>query len=191
MIQAVVPAYQKHFTEGDIDISGLVAGTDPITGQPVRATFVANGQIHLTGNSDLTAYDPLVGGPNDPGVVIFSNYLEPPAGPTCTGNAVQFSVSAADWTGIIFAPHGQAKLSFSSSSTLNGGIFAYTVDVSGSSFELSWQNNPTATPDFEAPSSGGDWLPEELVLPTPDLTPAPTLSASPTPTASASTGKGQ
>lgn len=138
-----------YFTEGDIDVSGLIGGNDAATGDPVRATFVANGSIHITGNTDLKAFDPLVGGPNDPGVVIFSNYLEPPTGPTCTGNAVQFSVSAADWTGIIFAPHGQAKLSFSSSSTLNGGIFAYTVDVSGSSFELSWADNPSATPDFE------------------------------------------
>jgi hypothetical protein len=138
-----------YFTEGDIDVSGLVAGTDPVSGDTVTATFVANGQIHITGNTDLTAYDPLIGGPTDPGVVMFSNYLEPPAGPTCTGNAIQFSVSAADWTGIIFAPHGQAKLSFSSSSTLNGGIFAYTVDVSGSSFELSWYDNPSATPDYE------------------------------------------
>jgi hypothetical protein len=41
------------------------------------------------------------------------------------------------------------KLSFSSGSTLNGGIFAYTVDVSGSDFQLNWYDNPSADPDFE------------------------------------------
>ena len=136
-----------YFTEGDITLTGLEAGIDTSTGQPVKASFVAGGQVKITGSSSFAAYDPIVGGASDPGVAVFSNYLAPPSGPTCTGNAIQFSVSSAAWTGVMFAPFGQANMSFASGSTLNGGIFAYTVNISGSDFQLQWQDNPNAEPE--------------------------------------------
>jgi len=114
----------------------------------VRATFVTEGQIKITGESDFRGFDPLIGGPNDPGLLFFSNYKAPPSGPTCTGQAVDISTSGVTWTGLIYAPNGAVTPSFSSASSLNGSIFAYTVNVSGSDFQISWQDNPNATPDF-------------------------------------------
>lgn len=38
---------------------------------------------------------------------------------------------------------------FSSATSLNGSIFAYTANVSGSDFEISWKDNDAAEPDFE------------------------------------------
>ena len=49
----------------------------------------------------------------------------------------------------MFAPNGQVKFSASSGGTLNGSIFAYTINLSGSSFDITWQDNPDAEPDFD------------------------------------------
>ena len=115
----------------------------------VRATFVSEGPIKITGASAFSGFDPVIGGVNDPGVLFFSNYQAPPTGPTCTGNAINVSTSNVTWTGVIFAPYGAVTPSFSSATSLNGSIFAYTVNVSGSDFEISWQDNPAAIPDFK------------------------------------------
>lgn len=114
----------------------------------VKATFVSEGQISLTGESDFTGFDPIVGGSSDPGVLFFSNYEAPPSGPTCTGTAIDISTNNVTWTGAIFAPHGAVTPSFSSATSLNGSIFAWTVNVSGSDFDITWHDNPSATPDF-------------------------------------------
>jgi Flp pilus assembly protein TadG len=132
-----------YFTDGDIDLNNVVVANG------VKVTFVSdNGQIHIRGSGDVTAYEPIVGGSNDPGLLMYSTYREPPSGPTCTGNAVQWSVSAGTWTGVIFTPYGQARQSFASNATLNGSIIAYTVNLSGSEFYIEWVNNPDAIPDF-------------------------------------------
>ncbi|HSJ27473.1 MAG TPA: pilus assembly protein TadG-related protein [Acidimicrobiia bacterium] len=116
----------------------------------VSVTFVARGQISVNGSGDFTAYESITGTPNDPGILMFSTYLEPAlGGPTCTGNAIQWSVSSGTWTGVIYAPYGQARQSSASTASLNGSIFAYTIDLSGSDFSISWQDNPDAIPDFE------------------------------------------
>jgi len=81
---------------------------------------------------------------------MYSTYLHPDeGGPTCIGNAIQWSVSSGTWTGVIYAPYGQAKQSSASSASLNGSIFAYTIDLSGSDFSISWQDNPDAIPNYE------------------------------------------
>lgn len=133
-----------YFTSGDIDLTKVSADPD------VRVTFVSdNGQIHVTGEgSDLAAYEPVTGGPDDPGLLMFSSYQEPPAGPTCTGNAIQFSLSNVTWTGVLYAPYGQVRQSTASSATLNGSIVAYTVNLSGSDFQITWQDNPDAVPTY-------------------------------------------
>jgi hypothetical protein len=132
-----------YYASDDIDLKqvSMAAG--------VKATFVTEGPIKLTGESDFSGFDPVIGGANDPGVLFFSNYLAPTAGPTCTGNAIDISTSSVTWTGVIYAPHGAVTPSFSSATSLNGSIFAYTVNVSGSDFDISWQDNPAAIPDFK------------------------------------------
>jgi Flp pilus assembly protein TadG len=131
-----------YYTSGDISLNSA----DVAPG--VKVTFVAVGKIEVNGSGNFDAYEPIVGGPNDPGLLMYSNYLAPPAGPTCVGKAVQWSVSNGVWTGVIFAPHGQAKQSAASNATLNGSIFAYTVDLSGADFNITWQDNPSGDPDF-------------------------------------------
>ena len=132
-----------YYTTQDIDIKqvSMAAG--------VKATFAAEGQITANGESDFMGFDPVVGGANDPGVLFFSNYLAPPTGPTCTGSAISMSSSGISWTGVIFAPYGAVTPSFSTASSLNGSILAYTINVSGSDFQISWQDNPNGNPDFE------------------------------------------
>jgi Flp pilus assembly protein TadG len=133
-----------YYTTGDINLNS--ASTAP----GVKMTFVAEGQISVHGSGDFTAYEPLIGTGTDPGLLMFSNYLAPvDEGPTCTGNAIQWSVSSGTWTGVIYAPHGQARQSSASSATLNGSIFAYTVNLSGSDFEITWHDNPDGVEDFE------------------------------------------
>ncbi len=139
-----------YFTEGDIKFTkNLIMGNDMDTGKPVKVTFVARGQISISAKTDISGFDPIIGGVNDPGVALFSNYEAPPSGPTCTGNAINISSSGVNWTGLIYAPYGAVTPSFSSGSSLNGSIIAYTVNVSGADFNISWQDNPAATPDFE------------------------------------------
>ncbi|GEM_PF-1550592 len=138
-----------YFTRGDITLS-KVSAADGVT-----VTFVAeDGQIHINGEgSDLTAYEPIDGGPNDPGLLMFSSYLEPASGgPTCTGNAILFSLSNVTWNGVLYAPYGQIRFATAeagpATKTLNGSIFAYTVNVSASNFTITWQDNPAATPVY-------------------------------------------
>ena len=138
-----------YYTSGDITLTKVSAAPG------VKVTFVSdNGRIHITGEgSDLAAYEPLVGGPDDPGLLMFSSYLEPTAGPTCTGNAIQFSLSGVTWTGVLYAPYGQVRYSAAEAGpgplqTLNGSIFAYTVNISTANFTITWKDNPAATPIY-------------------------------------------
>lgn len=132
-----------YYASGSIDLKQVSMASG------VGATFVSEGQIKIVGESDFVGFDPVIGGANDPGVLFFSNHEAPPSGPTCTGNAIDISTSSVTWTGVIFAPYGAVTPSFSSATSLNGSIFAYTVNVSGSDFEISWQDNPAAIPDFK------------------------------------------
>lgn len=132
-----------YFTDGDISLNN--AGAAP----GVTVTFVAHGQISVNGSGDFTAYEKIEV-ETDPGILMYSTYLHPDeGGPTCIGNAIQWSVSSGTWTGVIYAPYGQAKQSSASSASLNGSIFAYTIDLSGSDFSISWQDNPDAIPNYE------------------------------------------
>ncbi|MEX1272086.1 MAG: hypothetical protein WEB55_06515, partial [Acidimicrobiia bacterium] len=132
-----------YYTDGDISLNNTT------TAEGVKVTFVTSGQISVNGSGDFTAYESIAGTANDPGILMFSTYLEPAeGGPTCTGNAIQWSVSSGTWTGVIYAPYGQARQSSASGASVNGSIFAYTVDLSGSEFDISWQDNPDAIPTY-------------------------------------------
>lgn len=133
-----------YYTDDDISLTNATAAPG------VQVTFVAHGQISVQGSGDFTAFEPLTGTGTDPGLLMFSNYLDPAAGgPTCTGNAIQWSVSSGTWTGVIYAPNGAARQSSASNSSLNGSIIAYTVDLSGADFSITWLDNPGETPDYE------------------------------------------
>lgn len=133
-----------YYTDGDISLNGAT------TAPGVQVTFVADGQISVQGSGDFTAYEPLTGTGTDPGLLMFSNHLTPSSGgPTCSGNAVQWSVSNGTWTGVIYAPNGAARQSSASNSSLNGSIIAYTVGLSGADFSITWLDNPGETPDYE------------------------------------------
>ena len=133
-----------YYTDGNISLNNASVAAG------VKVTFVANGQISVNGSGHFTAYENITGTDTDPGLLMFSNYLSPASGgPTCTGNAIQWSVSSGTWAGVIYAPHGQARQSSASSATLNGSIFAYTIDLSGSDFSITWQDNPDAIPNYE------------------------------------------
>ena len=133
-----------YYTDGDITLNNATSAPG------VRLTFVAHGQISVRGSGNFTAFEPLTGTGTDPGLLMFSNFLDPASGgPTCTGNAIQWSVSSGNWTGVIFAPYGAARQSSASNASLNGSIIAYTVDLSGADFSISWVDNPDETPDYE------------------------------------------
>jgi hypothetical protein len=133
-----------YFTDGDISFNNASVA------EGKTVTFVAHGQISVSGSGHFTAYESLTGTDTDPGLLMFSTFKHPDdGGPTCTGNAVQWSMSSGTWTGVIYAPYGQARQSAASAASLNGSIFAYTIDLSGSDFSISWQDNPEAIPDYE------------------------------------------
>ncbi|HVR33218.1 MAG TPA: pilus assembly protein TadG-related protein [Acidimicrobiia bacterium] len=133
-----------YWTDGDISLTNASAAPG------VKVTFASHGQISVNGSGHFTAYEKITGTPNDPGILMFSTYLEPAlGGPTCTGNAIQWSMSSGTWTGVIYAPYGQARQSSASTASLNGSIFAYTIDLSGADFSISWQDNPDAVPNYQ------------------------------------------
>lgn len=110
----------------------------------VKVTFVAEGEIKMTGSSDIGGYAPIQSGGYTP-VLFFSNAGSPPA---CNTNAIQFSGSDISWTGLMFAPRGEVQMSSSSNVSFDGSIIAHTVSVSGSNFALTWQDDPGGEPRF-------------------------------------------
>lgn len=111
----------------------------------VTVTFVAEGQIHVIGDGDITGYAALTPGGYSP-LVLFSNAETPPS---CAVNAIQFSGSHLTWTGLIYAPNGEVQMSASSTqATVNGSIIAYSVNISGSDFKINWVDDPGGAPRF-------------------------------------------
>jgi len=112
----------------------------------VTVTFVAEGQIHVIGDGDITGYASLTPGGYSP-LVLFSNAETPPS---CSTNAIQFSGSSLTWTGLIYAPNGEVQMSASSTdATVNGSIIGYSVNISGSDFRINWVDDPTGAPRFK------------------------------------------
>jgi hypothetical protein len=114
------------------------------TAPGVTVTFVSEGQIEVIGEADLTGYAPVSSGGYSP-LLFLSNAGSPPA---CNVNAIQFSGSDISWTGLMYAPNGEIQMSSSSNVSLFGSIIAYTVDVSGSNFSISWQDDTSGAPRF-------------------------------------------
>jgi hypothetical protein len=115
------------------------------TAPGVTVTFVAEGEMHVIGEADITGYAAVSAGGYSP-LILFSNASPTPS---CSTNAIQFSGSNLTWTGLIFAPNGEVQMSSSSSdATVNGSVIAYSVDISGSNFEINWQDDTSGAPRF-------------------------------------------
>jgi hypothetical protein len=130
--------YSPHTGNKAINLKGVT------TAPGVTVTFVAEGQIEVIGNASMTGYAPIASGGSAP-LLFFSNAGTPPA---CNVNAIQFSGSGITWTGLMFAPNGEVQMSSSSNVAVLGSIIAYTVDISGSDFNISWQNDTAGAPRF-------------------------------------------
>ncbi|MDH3307349.1 MAG: pilus assembly protein TadG-related protein [Acidimicrobiia bacterium] len=117
-----------YFSQADLDLSGVTVA---------NATFVARGQIHITGPANT------VSAPWDPtGLAAFSTYDEA-LGPRCNTNAIIWSGSDHVWNGVQFAPNGGVIMSSASNVSLNGSVIAYTVNMSGSSTSISYDSTYT------------------------------------------------
>ena len=98
------------------------------------------------GDADITGYAPVTAGAYSP-LILFSN-AQPPG--SCSTNAIQFSGSSMTWTGLIYAPHGEVQMSASSTdATINGSIIAHSVNISGSNFQINWQDDTSGAPRFK------------------------------------------
>lgn len=105
-----------YVAEGDIKLNNLnnLGPTDP----PWRATFVARGQIQISGgiNQLPIAY----------GIFVFSLSDNTSVG------AVKLSGSSNSWAGLVLAPNGNFDMSGARNSDLAGMILANEVNISGS-----------------------------------------------------------
>jgi len=118
------------------------------TAPGVKVTFVSEGEMHVIGDADITGFAPVNEGAPSPysPLVLFSN-AQPPG--SCSTNAIQFSGSNMTWTGLIYAPNGEVQMSASSTdATVNGSIIGHSVNISGSNFQINWQDDDTGAPRF-------------------------------------------
>ncbi len=108
-------------------------------------TFVAAGQITLTGTNNINADgNPATTevGPWDPtGLGVFSNYIND--GSPCNNTAVNWSGSAHNWSGVQYAPFGKVDMSGASNAAFNGAIIAYTISLPGSNSSVIYDNTFT------------------------------------------------
>jgi Putative Flp pilus-assembly TadE/G-like len=109
------------------------------------ATFVAEGEISVNHPMDVTGfYEDLVFFANGPAPNTDS--VLPDGGPTCTGNGIHISSSDSTFTGVIFAPNGNAQFSASSNSaTVMGCIVAYITKNSSSGLEITCEPESSDT----------------------------------------------
>ena len=116
------------------------------TANGVAVTFVSEGEMHIIGDADITGYASVIESAYSP-LILFSNAS---TAPSCSTNAIQFSGSSMTWTGLIYAPNGEVQMSASSTdATVNGSIIAYSVNISGSNFEINWVDAPGGSPRFK------------------------------------------
>ncbi|MGH8874662.1 MAG: hypothetical protein ACRDVM_05345, partial [Acidimicrobiia bacterium] len=120
-----------YYTSADISLQNATAGPG------VTVTLVAEGQIHLIGGGTLRAYDDLL--------LMFSNR---PGSPACNSIAIRWSTNSSVWTGVIFAPNGVCRQDNATGSSVNGSVICYRIDLNGSTFNITWQDDPSAEPEY-------------------------------------------
>lgn len=88
-----------------------------------NVTFVALGHIDVSGSGhDLTAYDPT-------GILFYSE--------SSTGNnQIDIAGSGGSWTGLIYAPNGDASISGQGNHNWSGSVVAQNVDISGNGMSI-------------------------------------------------------
>lgn len=120
-----------YYINGDADIGTnvVVDGDRNSDGQEEGLTIVATGKITFNAGSgmDVRYYVN--------GLIAFTN-----GSAGCSSNIMQVSGSNANWFGVIYAPNGAAQVSLSSI-TMVGAIITYTMNMSGSDLELTYDPN--------------------------------------------------
>jgi len=114
-----------HYCHGDVKISG--------SSQYGHITVVAEGRIDVSNSDGNYEY-------YCDGLLFFSNE-HPSTALQCGTNVVSVQGSGGSFTGFTFAPYGAIKYSGSSNHTVNGGLIGYTVDVSGTDFEVAYDDD--------------------------------------------------
>ena len=103
----------------------------------VTVTIVAEGTIRL--NDDRQRLEPYIDG-----LLFFSNKNE--GNPRCNPPVVTLSGKRHYWKGVVYAPFGPCVMSMSENATLQGGIFCWTVDLSGSDVHIEYESD--LLPDY-------------------------------------------
>ena len=121
-----------YVTSGSVDLNP--AGNVPIsTASGIGVTFVAGRDIDFK-KADVNAYwgeDSGFG----PGLLAYGGATQSPA---CNRTDIQTAANAFRWNGVIFAPNGEIKVSTASGTTNNGSLIGYKVNLSGSSFTVTY-----------------------------------------------------
>jgi len=121
-----------YVTSGSVNLNP--AGNDPISTAPgVGVTFVAGRDIDFK-KANVNAY----WGEDDgfgPGLLAYGGATRSPA---CNRKDIQTAANAFRWNGVIFAPNGEISVSTASGSTNNGSLIGYKVNLSGSSFTVTY-----------------------------------------------------
>jgi len=109
----------------------------------IEATIVATGQIKMAGvTNDFTGWYP-TGAVASHRLAFFGNGGGP-AG-DCVAKDVQFSTSGANFSGTIFAPWGEAKLSTSGVSAVDACIIGYQTSISSAGTVVTCDPGENAT----------------------------------------------
>jgi hypothetical protein len=133
----MVMAEGLHFSA---DQHGLDMGTDG-SAVPLAITVVSVGEIkYHVKEGDVSLLFPYVDG-----ILLFSTAGEK----GCPSNitAVNMSINEARWEGLIYAPNGHVDMSFSGNAAFRGAIVAWTIAISGSDFQLTY--DPRYDPDLD------------------------------------------
>lgn len=142
---AVDNFFASHMSGGVMD-TGLYYTTcdiemkqwDGISG---TVTFVTEGSIKVVSNDNQTLM------PYVDNLLMYANG----GGDSCSSKTIQYSGSNNQWTGILYAPHGEVKFSASfNGSRINGCIVAYDIKFSGSN------NDIRCDPAFAEPANDGE-----------------------------------
>jgi len=133
----MVMASGLHFSA---DADGLDMGADGSI-VPLDITIVTAGLVkYQVKAGDVSLLFPYVDG-----ILIFS--MAGDQGCPSNITAIQMSVNEARWEGLIYAPNGHVDMSFSGNAAFRGSIVGWTIAISGSDFQLTY--DPRYDPDLD------------------------------------------
>ncbi len=131
-------------TTGEVDLKTVDV---VLTGQALSkgVTFISAGGQAFKSLANAAGYAPVSPGGSFP-ILMFT-----PAGTqACNDVAIKVSGDGVVWGGLIFAPNGGVDISAAAVSTLNlnGSIIAYTINLSGGSIGIQYQDDSSVDPSF-------------------------------------------